>query len=73
VAEVFQAAITQKASAILICHNHPSGTIDASPEDVAVTQAIVKAGKLLDIQVIDHLILGAGAWCSLREKGLGFG
>jgi DNA repair protein RadC len=73
VAEVFQAAITQKASAIIACHNHPSSEILPSPEDVAVTQAIVKAGKLLDIQVIDHLILGAGAWCSLREKGLGFG
>lgn len=73
VAEVFQAAIAQKASAVIICHNHPSSDITPSPDDVAVTRAIVQAGKILDISVLDHLILGAnGTWCSLKEKGLGF-
>lgn len=73
VGEVFQAAIAQKASAILVCHNHPSGDITPSPDDVAVTRAIIQAGKLLDIDVLDHLILGAGGkWCSLKERGLGF-
>jgi DNA repair protein RadC len=73
VGEVFQAAIAQKASAMIVCHNHPSSDISPSPDDVAVTRALVQAGKLLDIGVLDHLILGAnGAWCSLKEKGLGF-
>ena len=73
VAEVFQAAIAQKASAIIVTHNHPSGDITPSPDDVAVTRAIVQAGKMLDIQCLDHLIVGAnGQWCSLKERGLGF-
>ncbi len=73
VAEVFQAAIAQKASAIIVVHNHPSSDITPSPDDVAVTRAIVQAGKMLDIQCLDHLIVGAnGAWCSLKERGLGF-
>ncbi len=47
--------------------------ITPSPDDVAVTRAIIQAGKLLDIDVLDHLILGAGGkWCSLKERGLGF-
>jgi DNA repair protein RadC len=47
--------------------------ITPSPDDVAVTRAIVQAGKLLDIQVLDHLVIGLGQWCSLKERGLGFG
>ena len=73
VAEVFQAAIAQKASAIIVTHNHPSGDITPSPDDVAVTRAIVQAGKMLDIACLDHLIVGAnGQWCSLKERGVGF-
>ncbi|MEI7846145.1 MAG: DNA repair protein RadC [Chloroflexota bacterium] len=73
IGEVFQAAIAQKASGIIICHNHPSSDITPSPDDVAVTRAIVQAGKLLDIQALDHLIVGSGGkWCSLKERGLGF-
>jgi len=43
-----------------------------SPDDVAVTRAIVEAGKLLDVEVLDHLIIGEGKWVSLKERGLGF-
>ena len=72
VGEVFQAAIAQKASAMIVCHNHPSGDATPSPDDVAVTRAMVQAGKLLDIGVLDHLVIGAQTWTSLKERGLGF-
>ena len=73
VGEIFHAAIGRLASAIIIAHNHPSGDPTPSPDDVAVTRAIVQAGKLLDIETLDHLIIGqAGKWVSLKERGLGF-
>lgn len=50
----------------------PAGSVDASPEDILVTRQIVEASKLLDGNVLDHLILSKGKWQSLREKGLGF-
>src|SRR5215207_6636199 len=71
VGEIFHAAIGRLASAIIIVHNHPSGDPTPSPDDVAVTRAIVQAGKLLDIETLDHLIIGqAGKWVSLKERGL---
>ncbi|RPJ43835.1 MAG: hypothetical protein EHM21_10965, partial [Chloroflexi bacterium] len=72
VAEVFKPAITRNAAGIIILHNHPSGDPSPSPEDVALTRSIVQAGKLLDIDVIDHLIIGQNRWVSLKERGLGF-
>jgi len=73
VGEIFHAAVGRLASAIIIVHNHPSGDPTPSPDDVAVTRAIVQAGKLLDIETLDHLIIGqAGKWVSLKERGLGF-
>jgi DNA repair protein RadC len=72
VGEVFRDAIQLNASAIIPTHNHPSGDPTPSPDDVAVTRAMVQAGKLLDIEVLDHLVIGAGRWCSLKERGLGF-
>ncbi len=72
VAEVFNAAIRWNACAIIIAHNHPSGDPSPSAEDVAVTREIVEAGKLLGIDVLDHLVIGQGRWASLRERGLGF-
>jgi DNA repair protein RadC len=72
VGEVFRAAISRLASAIVIVHNHPSGDPTPSPDDVAVTRAIVQAGKLLDVEVLDHLVIGHGRWVSLKERGLGF-
>jgi DNA repair protein RadC len=72
VAEVFREAIRRNAAALIVCHNHPSGVADPSPDDVAVTRAIVEAGKLLDVDVLDHLILTRSRYVSLKERGLGF-
>ena len=72
VGEVFQAAISRHASALILIHNHPSGDPTPSPDDVAVTRAIVQAGKLLDIDLLDHLVIGQSKWVSLKERGLGF-
>jgi DNA repair protein RadC len=54
-------------------HNHPSGDPSPSPDDVSVTRALVQAGKLLDIEVLDHVIVASGRFVSLKERGLGFG
>lgn len=72
VGELFKEAIRANASSLIVTHNHPSGDPTPSPDDVAVTRAIVQAGKLLDIDVLDHLVIGAGKFVSLKEKGLGF-
>lgn len=72
VGELFKEAIRKNASAMIVIHNHPSGDPTPSPDDVAVTRAIVHAGKLLDVEVLDHLVVGQGRWVSLKERGLGF-
>jgi len=72
IAEVFKPAVARMAPSIIIVHSHPSGDPTPSPEDVAVTRAIVQAGKLLDIEVLDHVVIGLGRWVSLKERGLGF-
>ncbi len=73
VGELFKAAVRRNAAALIVVHNHPSGDPTPSPDDVAVTRAIVQAGKLLDIDVLDHLVIGGGKFISLKERGLGFG
>jgi DNA repair protein RadC len=72
VGEVFQPAVMRNASAIVVAHNHPSTDPTPSPDDVAVTRAMVQAGKLLDIDLLDHLVIGGQRWVSLKERGLGF-
>ncbi len=72
VAEVFRAAVRQNAAAVLLAHNHPSGDPTPSPEDVALTQQVIQAGRLLDIEVLDHLVVGRGRFVSLRRHGLAF-
>ena len=72
VGDVFREAVRKNASAIIVMHNHPSGDPTPSPDDVAVTRAILQAGKLLDVDVLDHLVIGQGRWVSLKERGLGF-
>ena len=74
VADVFKAAIVANAASILIAHNHPSGDVTPSPEDVRITEMLVDAGKLLDIGVLDHIIIGdtLHRFCSLKERQLGF-
>jgi len=72
VSEVFREAVKRNCAAIIVVHNHPSGDPTPSPEDVEVTRQLVAAGSLLDIEVLDHLIIGQQRFVSLRERGLGF-
>ncbi len=67
-AEIFRPAITRNCPAILVCHNHPSGDPTPSPEDIAVTEQLVQAGKVLDIELVDHLIIGSHNYISLKDK-----
>jgi DNA repair protein RadC len=73
VAELFREAIRLNCAAVIVAHNHPSGDPTPSPDDVRVTEQIVQAGKLLDIEVLDHLVIGRQRYVSLKERGLGFG
>jgi DNA repair protein RadC len=74
--EVFRAAIIANASAIIIGHNHPSGDSTPSESDVKVTRDLIRAGQLLKIEVLDHIIVGHiscnKGYCSLRELGYFF-
>ena len=72
VGEIFKEAVRRNSAALIVSHNHPSGDPTPSPEDVLVTREIVSAGKMLDIDVLDHIVVAHGGWVSLREKGLGF-
>ena len=69
-AEVFRQAIIENCTRITIAHNHPTGILMPSYDDIKTTQALFKAGKLLDIDLIDHFIVGNGAWYSMQEHGL---
>ncbi len=75
VGELFREAIRCNGAAIIVAHSHPSGDPSPSSEDVSVNQQIFQAGKLIDIELLDHLIIGGagtGRWVSLKERGLGF-
>lgn len=68
--EVFREAVRDGASSIIVAHNHPSGDPSPSPEDVKVTRGLVEAGKLLDIPVLDHVVIGDQGYRSLNQMGL---
>ena len=68
--EVFCAAIVAHAAAVVLCHNHPSGDPTPSPDDRTVTEQLAAAGRLLDIPVHDHVIIGRGRYVSFAEAGL---
>jgi DNA repair protein RadC len=72
VAEVFRDAVRMNATAMIVVHNHPSGDPTPSAPDVALTADLERAGDLLDIELLDHLIIGRGQHVSLRRLGLGF-
>lgn len=68
--EVFREAIAERAAAVILVHNHPSGDPTPSAEDRAVTEQLVAAGRLLDIPVHDHIVIGRGRYVSFAEAGL---
>ena len=72
VGELFKAPIQRSAASIILVHNHPSGDPTPSPEDVALTRAVIQAGKMLDVDVLDHLVIGRGKYVSMKERKLGF-
>ncbi len=69
VGEVFRDAVRRCAAAVVVAHNHPSGDPSPSGEDLRITAELVEAGRLLDIELLDHLIIGRGRWTSLRASG----
>ena len=69
--EVFREAVRENCPAIIVVHNHPSGDPTPSPDDIQVTEQIVAAGRALDIEVLDHLIIGEQRFVSLKEQGVG--
>jgi DNA repair protein RadC len=71
IGELFRQAIRANAASIIVIHNHPSGDPSPSPEDVNVTRQMVQAGKLMDIDVLDHVVIGHQRFVSLKERGLG--
>jgi DNA repair protein RadC len=68
--EVFKDAITASAASVILAHNHPSGDPTPSKQDLLVTERLVEAGKLMGIDVLDHIILGDNRWISLKQRGL---
>ncbi|MBP2649618.1 MAG: repair protein RadC [Firmicutes bacterium] len=68
--ELFREAINYSAAAVILAHNHPSGDPAPSREDIALTKKMLEAGKLLDISVVDHVIIGDGKYVSLKEQGI---
>jgi len=73
IADIFREAVRHNSAAIVVAHNHPSGEPLPSPEDISVTRELVQAGKLLDIPLMDHIVVGnGGRFVSLKDRGLGF-
>ena len=72
IGEIFKEAVREQATSTIIIHNHPSGDPTPSPEDVHVTERIIEAGRLLDIEVLDHIIIGNQRYVSMKERGLAF-
>lgn len=72
IGELFRSAFRENAAAFIVAHNHPSGDPSPSPEDIRVTRQISQAGKLMDLQLLDHIIIGRNRFTSLKERGLGF-
>jgi DNA repair protein RadC len=68
--EVFQEAVVSRAAALVLFHNHPSGDPEPSAEDLALTRRLAAAGTLMGIEVLDHLVLGAGRFVSLKQRGV---
>ncbi len=68
--EVFKTAVKRSAASIILAHNHPSGDPSPSQEDIDITRRLVEVGRLMGIEVLDHVVIGENTYCSLKEKGL---
>jgi len=68
--EVFKEAISASAAAVIFAHNHPSGDVQASPDDIKLTKRLAEAGELVGIEVLDHIIIGDKKSSSLKREGL---
>ena len=68
--EVFKTAILSNASSVILSHNHPSGDVTPSKEDIDITKRIKECGRILGIELLDHLIIGDDKYSSLKEKGI---
>ena len=67
--ELFKLAVKKSAAALILAHNHPSGDPNPSREDIEITKRLAEAGKIMGIEVLDHLIIGNGNFISLKERG----
>jgi DNA repair protein RadC len=72
ISELYREAIREGCPAMIVVHNHPSGDPTPSGDDIELTRQLIEVGKLLDIEVLDHIIIGGRDVVSLRDKGLGF-
>jgi len=70
-AEVFRGAIRRNVCSIIVAHNHPTGNPDPSPEDLALTRRLREAGKMLEVELLDHLIVSRSRYVSIRQRGFG--
>lgn len=68
--EVFKASILSNSNALIVFHNHPSGDTNPSKEDVNITKRLKECGQILGIELLDHIIIGDGKFCSLKERGI---
>jgi DNA repair protein RadC len=68
--EIFRDALLANASALVVAHNHPSGDAEPSRDDAAVTRRLARAGELIGVHLLDHLVVGAGRWVSLARRGI---
>lgn len=68
--EVFRVAIENSSAAIICVHNHPSGDPTPSTSDIKLTNRLITAGEIIGIEVLDHVVVASGGYCSLRERGL---
>jgi DNA repair protein RadC len=67
--EVFRNAIRIGAASLILCHNHPSGEVDPSDDDLALTRRLVQVGDLCGITIVDHVIVGTGGYTSFKQQG----
>ena len=70
--EVYREAVRDNCPQVIVVHNHPSGDPTPSSDDISVTAHLFEAGEALEIDLLDHIVLGDGSWVSMKEKKLGF-